>query len=107
MHPGILPAPVCAYYQLLASPKSQKPFSYENDPLPFLVPLTLLTLLNLPFDLASQRPFLCLSLWPHSGPFSHSPRYPHLTVYFTEDKSKQSKQRNRQQQCQQEVVRHQ
>lgn len=97
MLPGILPAPVCAYYQLLASPKSQKPFSYENDPLPFLVPLALLTLLNLPFALASQQPFL---------PLAEVPPHP-LTVYFTEDKSKQSKQRNRQRQCRQEVVRHQ
>lgn len=64
MHPGILPAPVCAYYQLLASPKSQKPFSYENDPLPFLVPLALLTLLNLPLAVASQRPFLPLAKVP-------------------------------------------
>lgn len=53
MHPGILSAPVCVYYQFLASLKSQKSFSYENEPLPFLVLPTLLTLLNLPFALAS------------------------------------------------------
>lgn len=38
MHPGILSAPVRVYYQLLTSPKLQKPFSCENDPTSFSGP---------------------------------------------------------------------